>query len=248
MIEAALLRAHRSHHICQSPMWRGIAWVHLYFQLPSALPPPRAVTRVMPQYAQCYQTALNRRKGEEPFPSEPWTWNHTLVQWAEYECIFLSHPQHHHPDFQAPLPSWTSGKATQTVALRSCPSLKPTHSISVPDHSSRQPSETLALGATVRDYCSKGASWPPPKPIAAQFSSLTMSRSIQKRWKKNVHNTFPLKGSLQVIRIKNIVSASIHWQDNSQRNKFNIGFRQARWWIKTKAMLELITNVWTKRF
>lgn len=90
MIEAALLRARRSHHTCQSPMWRSIAWVHLYFQLPSALPPPRAVTRVMPQYAQCYQTALNRRKGEEPFPSETWTWNHTLVQWAEYECIFLS--------------------------------------------------------------------------------------------------------------------------------------------------------------
>ena len=113
--------------------------------------------------AQCHQTALNRRK-EEPFPRETWTWNHTLVQWAEYECIFLSHPQHHlslHPDFRVPLPSWTSGKANQTVVLHSCPSLKPTHSISVPDRGSRQPSETLALGSTVRDYCSKGASWPP---------------------------------------------------------------------------------------
>lgn len=166
-----------------------------------------------------------------------WIWMHFPLQ-----------PQHHHPDFQAPLPSWTSGKATQTVVLHSCPSSKPTHSISVPDRSSRQPSETLALGATVRDYCSKGASWPPPKPTAAQFSSLTMSRSIQKMWKKNVHNTFPLKGSLQVIRIKNILSVSIHWQYNSQRNKFNIGFRQACWWIKTKAMLELIRSVWTKRF
>lgn len=40
-------------------------------------PPPRAVTGVMPQ---CHQTALNHRKGEEPFPGETWTWNHTLVQ------------------------------------------------------------------------------------------------------------------------------------------------------------------------
>lgn len=40
-----------------------------------------------------------------------------------------------------------------------------------------------------------------PKTYCSSFSSLTLSLSIHKRWKKNVHNIVPLKCNPQMIRV-----------------------------------------------
>lgn len=68
-------------------------------------------------------------------------------------------------------------------------------------------------------------------------------------WKKNVHNTSPLKCSLQVIRIYNIASIPIPLttEVRDQQIQHLVLGRPPGELVRTKAVVELIRNVLSQK-